>query len=411
MKRIPTFALLLALVPAGMLLAGAEGRLKGFVKDKDGNPIVGANVALMAQEVGAARQAKTKKGGRFVMMVADATRNYMIRIEKEGYQTIQEPIKLTVGGQTEKEWVMQEGQMAEGASLVEVQAPGAKIYNEGAKAYNNGEIDTALAKFREAAAVNPELTEAWQGQAMIHWARENTAEALAAAEQAVALDPQNVLGLRVCFDAYTQLGDERAGEALDALVVADRTPGTARRVFNTGVSAVRANEAEEAIRRFGQAVEIDPTLAQGHQVLGQLYNLGKEHDKAIASAERLLELVPGSPEAHSILYEAYRATGEAEKAEVSWAILKEAKPEDLAKALYEEGQSLFNAGQIAEATAKLEQAIEAQPDHPAAYYTLGLCYLNSGDQTAAKESLERFLELSPDHPEAGSARDMLSFLQ
>ncbi len=408
-RRALTLALLLALVPASLLLAGAEGRLKGVVQDKNGKPIVGAKVVMMAQEVSATRQATTKKGGKFVMIVADATRSYMIRIEADGYQTIQEPVKLTIGGQVAKTWTMLEGETVTGATVVEVHGPGARVYNEGAKAFNNGEIDLALAKFREAGEVNPELAEAFQGQAMILWSRKETDAALAAAEKVVALDPQNVLALRLRYDAFVEKNDERADEALDALVAADPTPSTARRVFNVGVKAVRSNEVDEAIARFEKTIEIDPTLDQAHQILGQLYNSKKEYDKAIASAQRVLELAPGSPEAHSILYEAYRATGETAKAEASWAILKESKPEDLARALYEEGQSLFHAGRIDEATEKLEQALAAYPDHPTANYTLGLCYLNTGDPRA-KEHLQRFLELAPDHPEAGSAREMVSFL-
>ena len=34
----------------------------------------------------------------------------MIRIEKEGYQTIQEPLDLTIGGQLVKEWTMVQGE-------------------------------------------------------------------------------------------------------------------------------------------------------------------------------------------------------------------------------------------------------------------------------------------------------------
>lgn len=408
-KRITTLALLLALVPAALLLAGAEGRLKGIVQDKDGKPILDAQVVLTAQEVSTTRQAKTKKGGKFVMIVADATRTYMIRIEKEGYQTIQEPVKLKVGGQLVKTWIMFEGETVAGARVVETHAPGAKIYNEGAKAFNNGEIDTALAKFREAGEINPELAEAFQGQAQIYWSREETDPALEAAEKLVALNPQNVLGLRIRYDAYVELEDERKDQALDDLVAADPTPGTARRVFNVGVSAVQDNNLEEAIRRFETAVEIDDTLTQGFQILGQLYNSNKEYDKAIASGQKLLEMVPDSTQAHQILYEAYKATGDTEQADVSWAVLESASPEDLAQVLYEEGQSLFLAGTTEAATEKLEQAIKLHPKHAMAHYYLGLCYVNSNKESDGADLLKRSLDLDPQHPEASTAQAMVDF--
>ena len=410
-RRTATIALLLALVPASLLLAGAEGRLKGTVEDQDGQPIVGATVVLQAQEVSFQREAKTKKGGKFVMIVADATRSYTIRIEKEGYQTIQEPVKLNVGGQLIKEWVMRLGETVASAGMVEKHEAGAKAYNEGAKAFNNGQIDDALAKFIEAGEENPELVEAFQGQAMIYSSRQQTDLALAAAEKVVALDPANVVGLRVRYDGYVENEDERTTQALEELIAADPSPATAVRVFNAGVTAVQANDAEAAVSRFEKVIELDPTIPQAYQILGQLYNSTGEHDKAIAIGNRLLEMKPGSPEAHSVLYEAYRKTGDEAKADASWAILKSAKPEDLARALQEEGQSLFQAGNIEGATEKLKQAVDADPSNAGAHYTLGLCYLNVGDQSSAKVHLEKFIELAPDHPEAASAKDMVSYLQ
>jgi tetratricopeptide (TPR) repeat protein len=407
-RRILTFALLLALVPASLVLAGAEGRLKGIVVDKDGKPIAGAAVQLTAQEVFAQRQATTKKNGKFAMIVADATRSYVIRIEKEGYQTIQEPLKLDVGGQVDRTWTLREGETVAGAAIVDKRALGAKVYNEGAKAFNNGEIDVALAKFQQASAENPELVEAFQGQAMIHWSREETDPALAAAEKIYALDPTNVLGLRIRYDAYVAKGDERADQVLQELVAADPTPATAPRVFNAGVAAVRANDADKAIARFEQAVEIDPSLSQGHKILGQLYNSKKQHDKAIASAEKLLALDPDGTEAHTILYQAYNATGDTAMAEKSYAVLKAANPEDLAQTFFEQGKARWDAGDAAGAIEQLKQAVETQPDYALAHYFLGLAYAGT-DVKAALEHLQKSLDLDPAHQEAASAKSMLDY--
>ena len=407
-RRIPTIALLALLLPASLLLAGAEGRLKGIVVDKDGKPVVGAEVLLMAQEVSAKRQAKTKKGGKFVMIVADATRTYTIRIEKEGYQTIQEPVRLNVGGQLVKTWTLLQGETVAGASIVEKGAPGARVYNEGAKAFNNGEIDVALAKFIEAGEENPQLAEAFQGQAMIYWSREQTDLAMAAAEKAVAADPSNVLGQRVRYDSYVEKNDPRAGEALEALIAVDSSPATARRVFNAGVAAVKANDGDLALVRFQKAVEIDPQLGPGFQILGQLHNSRQEHDQAIARAEQLLALEPDSSDAHSILYQAYKATGDTAMAEKSWQVLKSANPEELARAFYEEGKGMWDAGNAAGAVEKLKQAVEMQPDLAMAHYFLGLAYAST-DVDSALVHLQKSLDLDPAHPEAASAKSMLDY--
>jgi Tfp pilus assembly protein PilF len=42
---------------------------------------------------------------------------------------------------------------------------------------------------------------------------------------------------------------------------------------------------------------------------------------------------------------------------------------------------------------------------------LGLCYVNSGDNAKAKEHFSRFLELAPDDPDAGTAAEMVQYLE
>ncbi len=410
-QRSSILACVVALLFAGALAAGTEGRIAGEIQDAQGKPIADARVTLMAQEVRLARTTESNKKGKFTLIVADATKSYLIRIEKDGYQPIQEAIKVPVGGLIRKSWTLAPGEGAIGAAVVEAVDPAAKVYNEGAQAFNTGELDTALAKFQEAAELKPELAEAWQGIMMIHWGQERTQEAVSAAEKLVALDPENVFALRVLHDGYDEFGDERSAQVLDTLVEVDRTEGTARRVFNVGVAAVRANDADTAIRRFEQALEIDPTLAPAYRVLGQIHNSLSDYPAAIASAQKLLELEPGSPEAHGILYQAYRATGDSAKAQESLQILQSANPEELARAMFDEGQTNFNAGNLEQAKSTFEQLLSVQPEHAAAHYMLGLCYLNTGNQTRAKQLLQRFLELAPEHPEAGAAREMLQYLE
>jgi Flp pilus assembly protein TadD len=42
---------------------------------------------------------------------------------------------------------------------------------------------------------------------------------------------------------------------------------------------------------------------------------------------------------------------------------------------------------------------------------LGLCYSSSGENSKARAAFEKFLELAPNDPEAGTVKEMLSYLK
>ena len=410
-RRTLTLALLLALVPASLLLAGAEGRLKGVVQDKDGKPIVDAKVVLTAQEVSATRQAMTKKGGKFVMIVADATRSYMIRIETEGYQTIQEPLKLTIGGQTAKTWTLLEGETVAGATVVEMHAPGAKVYNDGAKAFNNGDIDGALAKFREAGEINPELAEAFQGQAMIHWSRKETDLALAAAEKVVALDPTQrprpARLLRLLPGEGRRARRRDAGGADRGRPDAGYGPAGLQRRRRVGDGPTTPMGRSRSSRRRSRSTA---SLTQGYQILGQLYNCQEEYDKAIASGEKLLAHGAGQP--RGALGPLQGLPGEGRHREGGCLV---GDPQGVQAG--GPGADALRRGQVAVGRGQRRRRPPSSSSRPSRRIpstawrttTWGCAYANINRVDDRLVHLQKFLDLDPEHPEAASAKSMLDY--
>ena len=72
---------------------------------------------------------------------------------------------------------------------------------------------------------------------------------------------------------------------------------------------------------------------------------------------------------------------------------------------------LFDANQVREAKARLEEAVATDPSYGRAYYELGLCYANLNDMAKAKEALSKFVTLAPDDPEAAMAKEILSAIK
>jgi tetratricopeptide (TPR) repeat protein len=285
----------------------------------------------------------------------------------------------------------------------------ARLYEEGAEAFEAGDLDLALEKFQEFAAENPEIPEIHRALAMTHFRREEYSEAVSSAEHLLQLNPSDSDAARILVEAYRDMGDEEgAAKALARLEELEPDADTARLVFNSGVARFQAGDPEGAAERFERALEMDPQLAPAYSVLASIYlNLG-QYEKSIANAQRHLELVPGDARTYGILYLDYRVLGDKAKADEAFEAMKAANPGFLGEGFLDFGILDFNAGNVDQAREIFERVLETLPDQPKAHYYLALCLLSGGDTATAKEHLQRFVELAPDDPDAATARDMLA---
>jgi tetratricopeptide (TPR) repeat protein len=284
------------------------------------------------------------------------------------------------------------------------------LFNAGAKAYNDGDLDIALGKFGEAIDEDPEFTEAHSEVAGIHHAREDHEQASLAADRVLALEPENVAALRIRYLAARELGRDGASETLDRLAELDRTPQTAVLLYNEGVAAFVAGDRERAVARYESASEIDPDLPAVHGALAAVYLDMKNYDAALASSERLLELDAENARGLSIRYNTFIAIGRNEEAQEMLETLQRVAPDAVARAYYDRGIALFDDGLIDPAIPALEQALRADPQLALGHYTLALCYMNRNRDEDARRHLQTFVELAPDDPDAGSARQLLEIL-
>lgn len=417
-------AVVLALLVAGAVLAqGASGRIAGLVKDEEGNPIQGAIVNLDAVGYKLHMDTKTNKKGKFQLTVVDSTKDFVVTIEKEGYRPYQSPVDVPLGDTASSEITLYRVDSTASASAQtsptgvaqeQISGSGAavKAFNEGARAYNEQDFDTALVKFQEATVSDPSLVQAWVIMSGIHQSREQWPEALDAANQALATNPVEPNALLIRFDALHNLGQREAAlQTLDQLVAVDPGPQAAIRSFNAGVAAVRAGDGVKALELFEQVVELDPTLAPAHRILAESYFNGRELDKARSHSDTLMELSPGDARGLSVRHDICKAQGDEECAAAALAALEEASPEELAETYLNQGADLFEAGDTAGAIAVLEKAVAANPNHPRAHYRLGMAYVSSGQNAKSKEHLSKFVELAPDDPEVGTAQEMLKYLE
>jgi tetratricopeptide (TPR) repeat protein len=412
-RRALQAALALGIFAAAALHAIGEGRMLVSIVDLEGQPVPGVQIVLTRPGSNYKLEKQTDKKGQATLLVLDATQEYLLHLEKEGYTPYEETLKLKVGDTIRATFTIaklpEPEPVEETAAALEGEGAAVEAFNAGIEAVRGGDVAGGLAKFQEAAALDPELPEAHLAVAEVGLEQGKAAEALAAADRFLALSPGDVRGLRARYDALKVLGDARSREALDALVAADPTRETAIRVYNEGAEAVRAGKREEAAALLQRALEVDPSLDPAYSSLAGLYLTLRKYPEAAQVAARLLERQPGSLEALTIRYEALKGMGDEAGAREALAALSQADVDP--ESAFKQGVAVFNANNMPQAIASFESVIRVQPEHAKAHYFLGLAYVNTGQTAEARDHLETFLRLAPDDPDAGTAREMLNYLK
>jgi tetratricopeptide (TPR) repeat protein len=172
-----------------------------------------------------------------------------------------------------------------------------RIHNEGVALSKAGDEEGAIAKFKEALEVDPNLQVARLGLAATALKVGRNAEAAAAAETILKTEPQNEQALRIRYNASLKLGDET--KVVDALVgLAAVDPVTARdNLFKLASKAYDSDDSVKAKERFNKVLELDPNHPRSHYFLGLILMREGAKEQAKSHLERFLQLAPADPEA------------------------------------------------------------------------------------------------------------------
>lgn len=405
---------LATLVASAAVAAG--GSLRGKVVDSSNEPLPKVRATLIGTDSDFEKSTMSNRKGEFTLSVPDTTRDYILRLEKDGYSDFEQPMDMLSGQTVGGEWVL--ATQAEAAAAagqlqqLEAQDKATRAYNRAVDAYNSEDVETAVAAFRESVELNPEfeLGHAALGRVLLEAKR--WGEARAAAEAYLAVRPEQPLALQTLYDSYWEEGNkEEADKVLERLLQVDTGSAVAARIFNQAVAATKKGDYQSAIGGFEKARELDPELHQALLPLAQIYYANKQWQMAIDRAEAYLEHDKSHPRANVVRYLSYRELGDPEAQERAFAELQANSPKAAAETFLRDGIDAFNGNDIPGAIAAVETSIKLDPTNPMAHHQMGLCYSSAGKNTEARAAFEKFLELAPDHPEAGTVKEMLAYLK
>lgn len=240
----------------------------------------------------------------------------------------------------------------------------------------------------------------------------DTAGAIKAYEQALALEPQHESTYVRLASLLLRSDSKRARAYFER--AAEMNPNNEQTQFGLGECARAAGDLDAALRHYRKAVEVAPQYGAAHKGLAELYASAGQQREA-AEHRKLQDAGEGPSMKYDPLYAALiqRARGgSAELAEVNQllnnGLLEEAAV--LLEAVLKAHPTLQaknvlalvrgQQGRFAEAAQLLREISAAEPNNVDALANLAMCLSNDGQLKDAEKLLAEALEQKPDHPAA-----------
>ena len=144
-----------------------------------------------------------------------------------------------------------------------------------------------------------------------------------------------------------------------------------------------------------KALALDDSIAGGHSLLGQLYSIQKDHDKAIAEGERALALNPGG--AYTLLNYAgsLNIAGRPEEAIPLFQKAIRLNPFGPSSLYRDFGHALRRVKRFEEAVSAYKKAIQIAPDNITAHLGLTATYSLMGREGEARAEAAEVLRINP----------------
>jgi serine/threonine-protein kinase len=196
-------------------------------------------------------------------------------------------------------------------------------------------------------------------------------------------------------------------EAMRRLATGGTRQGGAYELYLQGRGYLQRTDKTEnvksAVRKFSEALRLDPQYALAHAGLGEAYlaeySLTKEPqwlEQALSAADRATELNDRLPAAHIDSGVVQTIAGKYEEAIRRFQRALELDPVN-ASAYRELGKAYAAAGRIPEAESTYQRAIRLRPSFWLGYKDLGVFYYKLGRYAAAEPAFRKVIELTPDN--------------
>jgi adenylate cyclase len=151
----------------------------------------------------------------------------------------------------------------------------------------------------------------------------------------------------------------------------------------------------QASKNTKKALALNDEDSSAYFALSHLYLARREHDKAIAAAERAIALNPNGPDAYSMLGWVLICSGRAEEGIKILGKAMRLNPIPPPRYLHLLGMSYQFLGRYEDAIEVEKKALKRSPNNLHANINLTAAYSASGREEEARQQAEKLLELDP----------------
>jgi tetratricopeptide (TPR) repeat protein len=247
-------------------------------------------------------------------------------------------------------------QTANPAPTPEAQAAVAPM-NDAVDALGKGDLDTAEAKFREAAKAAPSLAAPWLGLAKVASQRGDAQGAEADIKKAIEIEPKSV----VAHEAMASLlaaNKDFTGAIAEYDEAASLDPKNPAPLIEKGVIyALALKDLPKATAALRAARDIDPNKFDGHYWLGRSLMEAGQVPEALSELNQATKIAPDNPAGWLALAEANVRTHDLDSALKNFDKAAELAPKSVDPVLGR-GQVLSQQGKGDEAIAAYTKALE-----------------------------------------------------
>jgi len=257
-----------------------------------------------------------------------------------------------------------------------------------------GRLDQALTELNELTRAEPEEAGVERLRGLILYQKELLPEAEAAFTKAVTQDAQDRESMEMLGITLYRLG--RPVEAIPLLEKADAavSGANAEPKYVLGLCYTDAKRYDDARRAFAAQFGFAPDSAEAYLVAARLFLRREFADEAAIFAHKAVELNPSLPEAHQLLGEIALA-----KADLPLAVKEleaEQKLNPLDGPMYDRlGDAYVRNGQYEEARVALNKAVLLEPSATGPYILLGEALIKLGEPIQALHYLDRAASMDP----------------
>jgi tetratricopeptide (TPR) repeat protein len=278
-----------------------------------------------------------------------------------------------------------------------------------------GQFAQSESWYKQALNRDKNSAEALRGLLNVYLAQKQTDKAIAAANQQIAISPDNSMFYDLLGSVHANKRDY-ASAAVAFKKAVELNKQNADAYLKLGQAQLKTNALDDALATGNAGLQNNPRESAFYMLLGSAYERKNDLANAKSSYEKVLQIKPDDPLASNNLAYVLLETNSNPDLALRLAQTARRGLPELSNVADTLGWAFYQKGIYESAITMFQEAIKLsaknkEPESATYHYHLGLAYAKSEQPALAKQHLERTLKIDPKYSDADDVRKQLAQLK